>query len=172
MFLRVVINPYIIFPSYSRVSERADRGMWQVKLPSVARLLRNQAIATKPSRIRRKFQFPKIGKSSSKKAREQLVIISFEPTILSFHQISYEVPTIQKFYFRFHLLLWGLSSIYMLNSIYHLIEYDLKMQGLLFESIWLSICLSLNRWKFQVLKILECYLPISLDLQNLAPWQH
>lgn len=64
---------------------------FQVKLPSVARLLRNQPVASKPSEGKGKHLSR--GAKAAEEAKRNLAVIKFEPMILSFHQIAYEVST-------------------------------------------------------------------------------
>lgn len=61
----------------------------EVKLPSIARLLRNQTAISKPLEGKTKFRFSRIFKSVQNANND--VGIKFEPAMLSFHQIVYEV---------------------------------------------------------------------------------
>lgn len=61
-----------------------------MKLPSIARLLRNQTAISKPLEGKTKFRFSRIFKSVQNANND--VGIKFEPAMLSFHQIVYEVP--------------------------------------------------------------------------------
>nr|XP_024402508.1 pleiotropic drug resistance protein 1-like isoform X1 [Physcomitrium patens]XP_024402509.1 pleiotropic drug resistance protein 1-like isoform X1 [Physcomitrium patens]XP_024402510.1 pleiotropic drug resistance protein 1-like isoform X1 [Physcomitrium patens]XP_024402511.1 pleiotropic drug resistance protein 1-like isoform X1 [Physcomitrium patens]XP_024402512.1 pleiotropic drug resistance protein 1-like isoform X1 [Physcomitrium patens]XP_024402513.1 pleiotropic drug resistance protein 1-li len=61
----------------------------EVKLPSIARLLRNQTAISKPLEGKTKFRFSRIFKSVQNANND--VGIKFEPAMLSFHQIVYEI---------------------------------------------------------------------------------